>query len=121
MAKLVALYKKPADTTTFDAYYFAKQVPIAKRIPGLRGYAVSKGPVATPAGESPFHLVALLSFDSVAAIQQAMASPRGRRDGRRPGELRAGRRGSADLRYRGNLDRARCAAYLPDGLSFGST
>lgn len=77
MAKLVALYKKPADTANFDAYYFGKHVPIAKRIPGLRGYAVSKGPVATPAGESPFHLVALLSFDSVAAIQQAMASPEG--------------------------------------------
>ncbi len=77
MAKLVALYKQPADIAAFDSHYFSKHIPIAKKIPGLRGYEVSSGPVATPAGKSPFHLVALLSFDSVAAIQQGLASPEG--------------------------------------------
>lgn len=77
MAKLMALYKKPADIAAFDSHYFSKHIPIAKKIPGLRGYEVSSGPVGTPAGESPFHLVALLSFDSLAAIQQGMASPEG--------------------------------------------
>lgn len=77
MAKLMALYKKPADIAAFDSHYFSKHIPIAKKIPGLRGYEVSSGPVGTPAGESPFHLVALLSFDSLAAIRQGMASPEG--------------------------------------------
>jgi uncharacterized protein (TIGR02118 family) len=77
MATLVALYKKPADTAAFDSHYFAKHIPIAKKIPGLRGYEVSSGPVGTPAGASPFHLVALLRFDSLTAIQQALASPEG--------------------------------------------
>lgn len=73
MAKLVVLYKKPADKDAFDSYYLSKHVPIAKRIPGLRSYEISTGPVASPAGDSPFHLVALLGFDSLAAIQQGMS------------------------------------------------
>ncbi len=77
MAKLIALYKKPADTAAFDAYYFSKHVPTAKKIAGLRRYEVSVGPVATLQGDSPYHLVATLSFDSMSAIQQALASPEG--------------------------------------------
>ena len=77
MAKLVALYKKPADAAAFDAYYFGKHVPTAKKIPGLRRYDVSTGPVASGAGESPYHLVAMLEFDSLAAIQSGLASAEG--------------------------------------------
>ena len=78
MAKLVALYKKPADAAAFDAHYFSIHVPLAKKIAGLRRYEVSVGPVATPQGESPFHLVAMLGFDSMSALQQALASPAGK-------------------------------------------
>ncbi|MEO8135362.1 MAG: EthD family reductase [Betaproteobacteria bacterium] len=77
MAQLIALYKKPANDEAFDKYYYSTHVPIAKRIPGLRKYEVSSGMVATPAGPSPFHLVAILSFDSMGAIQQALGSPEG--------------------------------------------
>ena len=77
MAKLVALYKKPADVPAFDAYYYSTHVPLAKKIAGLRRYEVSVGPVATPQGESPFHLVAVLGFDSMNALQQALGSPAG--------------------------------------------
>ena len=77
MAKLVALYKKPADAAAFNAYYFSTHVPIAKKISGLRRYEVSSGTVATPQGDSSYHLVAILTFDSMAAIQQALTSPEG--------------------------------------------
>jgi uncharacterized protein (TIGR02118 family) len=77
MAKVIALYKKPADVASFDKYYFSKHVPLAKTIPGLRGYAVSTGVIGTPAGESDFHLIAVLEFDSMAAIQAALSSPQG--------------------------------------------
>jgi uncharacterized protein (TIGR02118 family) len=78
MAKLIVLYKRAQDPKAFDEYYFATHVPIAKRIPGLRRYDVSRGPIATPAGPSDLHLVATLHFDDVAAIQTAFASPEGR-------------------------------------------
>jgi uncharacterized protein (TIGR02118 family) len=77
MERLVVMYKTPKDPVAFDRYYFASHVPIAKRIKGLRKYEVSRGPVVTPAGPSGFHLVAILHFDDLAAIQQAFASKEG--------------------------------------------
>ncbi|CAN5320240.1 EthD family reductase [soil metagenome] len=77
MAQLIALYKTPADAAAFDAYYYNTHVPLAKTVPGLRSYTVSTGTVASGAGASGLHLVAILGFDSMAAIQQAMGSPEG--------------------------------------------
>src|ERR1044071_4251823 len=77
MAKLVALYKKPVDAAVFDAYYFGTHVPIAKKVPGLRRYEVSAGPVTTAQGDSPYHLAAILSFDSAEALQGALGSSEG--------------------------------------------
>jgi uncharacterized protein (TIGR02118 family) len=77
MAKLVAIYKTPADPAAFDTYYYSTHLPIAKKIPGLRRYEVSTGMVATPRGPSGYHLVAELTFDSFPALQQALGSPEG--------------------------------------------
>lgn len=75
MAKLVALYKTPADRHAFDAHYFDKHVPLAKSIPGLSRYEVSIGPVATARGDSPYAMAAILSFDDFESLQRAMATP----------------------------------------------
>ncbi|MEW6632823.1 MAG: EthD family reductase [Pseudomonadota bacterium] len=77
MAKLVVMYGTPADPAAFDSYYHTAHIPLAKKIPGLRAYEISKGPVATPAGRSKYHLIATLRFDDLAAIQNAFASPEG--------------------------------------------
>ncbi len=77
MARLVVMYKTPKDAGVFDKYYFEKHVPMAKKIPGIRKYEVSQGPVLTPAGPSGFHLIATLHFDDLAAIQRAFASAEG--------------------------------------------
>jgi uncharacterized protein (TIGR02118 family) len=81
MAHVVVMYKTPKDTAAFVKYYFETHVPIAKKIPGLRKYEVSKGPVATPAGPSGFHLIATLHFDNLAAIQAGFGSPEGKAAG----------------------------------------
>ena len=62
MARLIAMYKTPADAKAFDDYYYSTHVPIAKKIPGLKSYEVSTGQVGTPAGPAPYHLIATLSF-----------------------------------------------------------
>jgi uncharacterized protein (TIGR02118 family) len=77
MARLVVMYRTPKDAAAFDAYYFATHIPIAKQIPGLRKYEVSRGAVGTPAGPSKFHLIATLHFDDMQAVQTAFASPQG--------------------------------------------
>jgi uncharacterized protein (TIGR02118 family) len=78
MARLVVMYKTPRDGSAFDKYYVETHVPIAKKIPGLRKYEISQGAVATPAGASNYHLVAILHFDDVPAIQAAFGSPVGK-------------------------------------------
>ncbi len=77
MAKIFAIYQQPADAAVFDDYYFNKHVPLAKTIPGLRSYEVTRGDVMGMAGKHGVYLVAVLEFDSMAAIGAAMASPQG--------------------------------------------
>jgi uncharacterized protein (TIGR02118 family) len=77
VADVVVLYKTPKDPAAFDKYYAETHIPLAKKMPGLRKYQVSRGPVATPAGPSGIHLVATLTFDSMAAIQNAFGSAEG--------------------------------------------
>lgn len=76
-AKLTACYGVPADPAAFERHYFTTHLAIAKRLPGLRGYEVTRGPVRGLAGAAPWHLVATLSFDSMEALAAALASPEG--------------------------------------------
>ena len=77
MARLVVMYKTPRDASAFDRHYVDTHVPLAKKMPGLRKYEVSRGAVGTPAGASNYHLVAILHFDDVPSIQAGVASPEG--------------------------------------------
>lgn len=77
MAKLFAIYQQPEDPAAFDSYYFDKHVPLAKTVPGLRSYEVTRGDVMGMAGKHGVYLVAVLTFDSMESIASAMASPQG--------------------------------------------
>jgi uncharacterized protein (TIGR02118 family) len=77
MARLVVMYKTPRDRAAFDTHYFASHVPLAKTIPGLRKYEVNSGPIASPTGSTDYHLIAILHFDDLAAIQNGFASAEG--------------------------------------------
>jgi conserved hypothetical protein len=54
MARMVVIYRTPKNVEAFDRHYFDIHVPLAKKIPGLRKYEVSDGPIATPVGTSEF-------------------------------------------------------------------
>src|SRR4029079_10905901 len=94
MAQVVVLYGTPKDAGAFDKYYSERHVAIAKKIPGLRKYEVSQGPVAAPTGPSDFHLIAILQFDDMAAIQKGFASPEGQAAA---GDLQAFAPGGANI------------------------
>ncbi len=94
MATLLVLYKTPADPAAFDRYYAETHIPLAKKVPGLRSYRVSKGGVGSPAGASNIHLVATLTFDSMAALQAGLTSPEG---GAAAGDLANFASGGVDL------------------------
>lgn len=77
MARLLAMYKTPKDAAAFDAYYMQTHAPLAKKIPGLRRYELSRGPIGSPAGDSGFYLVAILHFDDAEALKAGLGSPAG--------------------------------------------
>ncbi len=43
MAQMIVIYKTPEDKEAFDKHYFDIHVPLAKKLPGLIKYQVSKG------------------------------------------------------------------------------
>ena len=78
MARLVAIYKKPADVDAFDKHYFETHIPLAKQMPGVRKYEVSSGPVSTVTGSPDIYLIGTVYFDDLEAMKKAFASPEGR-------------------------------------------
>jgi uncharacterized protein (TIGR02118 family) len=77
MARFLVLYNQPADPAAFDRYYFETHVPIAKKIAGLRSFTVSSGKPTMVTGSVSPHLIAELEFDSMGALEAAIASPEG--------------------------------------------
>lgn len=77
MARLLVLYKQPADPAAFDRYYFETHIPLANKVPGLRSCVVSSGAVSALGGGEAPHLIATLEFDSMEALQTGLASPEG--------------------------------------------
>ena len=77
MAQVLVLYGTPADPAAFDRYYKETHIPLAWKIPALRSYTVSSGGIQSLTGSTPPYLVAILTFDSMADITAALASPEG--------------------------------------------
>jgi uncharacterized protein (TIGR02118 family) len=68
-------YEQPSDVAAFERHYFDVHVPLAKRLPGLRSYSVSRNPT-TVRGEDAY-LVALLEWDDMDSLRRDFASPLG--------------------------------------------
>ena len=81
MSRMVVIYRTPKDVEAFDRHYFEIHVPLANKLPGLRKYEVSDGPIATPVGPADVFRIGTLYFDSMAALKQAFASPEGQAAG----------------------------------------
>jgi uncharacterized protein (TIGR02118 family) len=94
MAQVVVTYKTPKDPAAFDKHYAETHIPLAKKMPGLRKYEISRGPVVSGAGDSGIHLIAILSFDDLAAAQAAFCSPEGKATAR---DLKNFASGGADV------------------------
>ena len=58
MARMVVVYKRPKDVEAFERHYFEKHVPLAKQLPGIRKYEVSRGPIVSPTGAADRHELA---------------------------------------------------------------
>ena len=81
MIKLVALYRKPTDEAAFDKHYFDVHVPLIRQVPGLRKLEITSVQGA-PFGDTKYHLMAEMYYDSVDAMNAANASREGRTAGK---------------------------------------
>ena len=77
MARMVVVYRTPADPAAFDRHYFDIHIPLARKLPGLRRYDISRGPVVCNGSASDVYLVGMLQFDDMATLKAAFASEAG--------------------------------------------
>ena len=73
MVRLMVLYNRPEDTAAFDKHYNEIHIPLAKKLPGLVRYTVSRNLRA----EEQYYLVAELDWETREALQAAFASETG--------------------------------------------
>lgn len=76
MIKLVALVKKKASMSTqqFRDYWVNVHAPMARRIPGMRGYRINIADAPGDMPPAPYDGSAELWFDDRAAMQVSLAS-----------------------------------------------
>ena len=78
-AKLLVMYNHPTDPSASDTHYTEIHTALVKKIPGIRSFIVSTGPIVAPDGSpSPYHQIAELIFDSMTDLQSGMSSSEGR-------------------------------------------
>ena len=73
MYKMIAVYKKPQNQTTFDTWYEGHK-EIAKKVPNVKEFRFNKI-TGGPRGESDLYLIAELVFESKENFKTAMSSP----------------------------------------------
>lgn len=77
MIQLTALYRHPQDSAAFDQHYREVHAPLAKKLPGLKGYTSIKPASLNPQEQPPYYLIDNLYFDNMGALQAIFQSPEG--------------------------------------------
>ena len=77
MVRFLAVYDKPDDPDVFDRHYREVHIPLAKKLPGLRRYTISRDPSPTRDGEA-YYLIAELDWEDMSALRHAFQTPEGR-------------------------------------------
>ena len=77
MVKLSVLYGQPQDPGAFDRHYNQVHAPLAKKIPGLKGFTTDKPMAINPQEKSPYYLIATLYWENMQAFQEGLQSSEG--------------------------------------------
>ena len=73
MVRLLVLYNRPDDAAAFDKHYTEVHIPLAKKLPGLLRYTISRN--LPP--DAQYYLVAELDWEDMAAAHAALGAPVG--------------------------------------------
>lgn len=77
MIQLTVLYGQPQDPAAFDRHYRETHAALAQKIPGLKGFVITRPVSPNPQEPSPYYVIANLYFESMAAFQAGLQSPEG--------------------------------------------
>jgi uncharacterized protein (TIGR02118 family) len=77
MVKIVALYKKPGEVEDFDKHYDEVHIPLLRKYPGLHKLEITRI-TGAPIGETKFHVMAEIYFDTRQALDVALVSQEGK-------------------------------------------
>ena len=73
MVRFLVLYDTPEDPAAFDKHYNEIHIPLAKQLPGLLSYTVSRN-IAPVRGGKQYYMIAELDWESMADMQAAFGS-----------------------------------------------
>lgn len=74
-ARFIVLWERPTDPEAFERHYRDVHIPLARKIPGLRSYAICDNPL--PVRGEPYFRVAELRWDTMDDLRVGIASPEG--------------------------------------------
>jgi uncharacterized protein (TIGR02118 family) len=78
MHSLIVLYPRPDDPDAFKEYYRTKHIPLAAKLPGLRGYSYGY-PEALGPGQPAHFCMFEGRFDSLESMLAALSSNHGKK------------------------------------------
>lgn len=76
MFKIVTIYRRVDDQNALEEFFSRTHLPLAEQLPGLKKSEVSRI-AGQPGGESRFHMMYELYFESREAYERAMVSEPG--------------------------------------------
>lgn len=77
MIQLVIFYGYPQDEAAFDRYYLETHIPLARKLPGLKGYTYSKLSALDQQTQPSVYMLVQMYFEDQNALQAARQSPEG--------------------------------------------
>ena len=77
MVKLIALFRRPANVAEFDKHYDTIHTPLVRKYPGMRKLEITRI-TGAPIGETKYHLLCEMYWDSKDEMDKALASNEGR-------------------------------------------
>ena len=74
MVRFLVVYDTPADPEAFERHYREIHIPLAKQLPGLRRYTISRNHRGVRGDASSYYMIAELDWDDMDALREAFAS-----------------------------------------------
>ena len=78
MIRLTVLYGHPDNPDAFDRYYHEVHIPLAKKMPGLKGWTIGKCQAADPTEKPAYYMIVGLYAESREAMEAILETPEGK-------------------------------------------